>query len=107
MVPTSGLRSCIEVSYRVDNLAGGSAAQMPWTDSIYISADNVFDVGDRLLSERTIEGSLLPLPAGMYRLQNERLTVPTGYAAGSSYLLLRTNSDRRLGEGTSKNRNRV
>ena len=103
-VPTEvGLGSTFEVSYRVDNLAGGSAAQMPWTDSIYISADDVFDGGDRLLSERIIEGSLLPLPAGMYRLQNERLTVPTGYAAGSSYLLLRTNSDRRLGENNLSN----
>ena len=79
-----GLGSSFDVSYRVDNL-GAIAAQPSWTESIYISADDVFDNGDHFLSERSVAvAGLPPLPAGGFRLHNERLTIPTGYSTGTN-----------------------
>lgn len=98
-----GLGSSFDVSYRVDNL-GVIAAQPSWTESIYISADDVFDNGDHFLSERSVAvGELPPLAAGDFRLHNERLTIPTGYSTGTNYLLLRVNPDRGLGENDLSN----
>ncbi|MFM7264892.1 MAG: CARDB domain-containing protein, partial [Cyanobium sp.] len=96
-----GLGSSFDLSYRVDNV-GASAAQLPWTESIYISTDDLFDLDDRLLIERNVEAGL-PLPPGLFRLQNERLTIPTGYGSGANYLILRVNDDRRLGENDLSN----
>ena len=98
-----GLGSSFDVSYRVDNL-GAIAAQPSWTESIYISTDDVFDNGDHFLSERSVAvAGLPPLPAGGFRLHNERLTIPTGYSTGTNYLLLRVNPDRGLGENDLSN----
>ena len=98
-----GLGSSFDVSYRVDN-HGATPAQSFWTESIYISADDVFDNGDRFLNERMVAvAGFLPLPAGGFRLQTERLTIPTGYSTGTNYLLLRVNPDRALGENDLSN----
>ncbi len=61
-VSTSGVFGQeIEVSWTVRN-AGSSSADGAWSDRLYLSADGVFDAGDRLLT--TVAAAASPLGAG-------------------------------------------
>ena len=97
----AGLGASFDLSYRVSNV-GLASATVAWVDRLYFSADDRYDEGDFLLGENNFADSL-PLPIGFWYLRNGRVTVPATVSAGSNYLLLVVNPDRRLGESAVAN----
>ena len=103
MPETAGLGASFDLTYRVSN-TGQASATVAWVDRLYFSADDRYDEGDFLLGENTFADSApLPLPIGFAYMSNQRVTVPATVSAGSHYLLLFVNPDRRLGESSLAN----
>lgn len=98
-VPATGIPGQqATVSYTVANL-GENSAQGRWTDSVYLSADETWDVNDPLVGRVNVSG---PVPsAGSY---SETLTaLLPGVVPGDYHIIIRSDILNQIPEGNEQN----
>ncbi len=88
----------LAVGWTVTN-NGGATGNVPITDSVYLSYDQVFDPTDHYLGSVTSPGGLA---SGASYTQNAALTLPVGLA-GTFYVFVVTNSNNAVAEQTTTN----
>ncbi|MCA3160380.1 MAG: S8 family serine peptidase [Burkholderiales bacterium] len=96
-MPTSMLSNVpTAISWKVTNSGTGPVGNVSWTDSIFISADAVFDAQDERVADFTYRG---PLAAGENAAvtRHENITLKDGLA-GSFYFFVVTDSWNRIYE---------
>ncbi|MCA3585183.1 MAG: S8 family serine peptidase [Methylocystis sp.] len=96
-MPTSMLSNVpTAISWKVTNSGTGPVGNVSWTDSIFISADAVFDAQDERVADFTYRG---PLAAGENAAvtRHENITLKEGLA-GSFYFFVVTDSWNRIYE---------
>jgi RHS repeat-associated protein len=91
-IPSSGVPGQnVTISYRVENRSTGTAYG-PWTDSIYLSSDNRYQMTDKLIGRVTHVGDLEGL--GSY---TETLTAPLpAVIEGSYYIIVVNDSQQKI-----------
>ncbi len=96
--PTSTVAGApVQVDYTIRN--GGGPASGSWTDAVYLSADDTWDIGDPRIAEIDHTG---PLAAGA--TYGESVTVPAIPAvAGDNTVIVRTDVRRALAETDEAN----
>ncbi|WP_156804809.1 CARDB domain-containing protein [Synechococcus sp. PCC 6312] len=85
----------IPISWTVTN-QGVETATQAWSDYVYVSADEVFDITDTLVT-LVARGSQTPLGIGASYTINQNVTIPLA-ATGKPYLLVFTDRDRQQAE---------
>ncbi|TAK31783.1 MAG: hypothetical protein EPO21_16720 [Chloroflexota bacterium] len=101
--PSSGaVGKTVPVSWTVLNQGTGDAPPY-WYDKLYLSADATWDAADTLITSATRSA---PLPAGSSYPATRWVAVPR-VAAGSYYLILRTDDTNRVSESNETNNVRV
>jgi subtilase family serine protease len=92
---TGALGGTVSVSWTVQN-QGTVEAPGDWTDSVYISSDEIFDSLDILLTNESITSQTPLAVDGSYSI-NRNITLPGQIAPGNRYLLFITdrNNDQR------------
>ena len=86
--PTAILGQPLTVSWTVENIDAGPADEQ-WSDGVYYSATNTFNSSAELLTSVPV-GSNSPLAAGGSYTQSTQVTLPSGLAAGTYYILVYT-----------------
>lgn len=79
--------SQVAVSWTVKNQGDGTGSRA-WSDSVYLSNDNVFDVGDTSMGA-FLSTSVLPLGPGESYTRNVNVTIPAT-SPGAKYLIVVT-----------------
>jgi subtilase family serine protease len=92
----------LEVSWTVKN-QGGFQAQAPWTDSIYLSTDNVLDSADTLLADVS---KLEAVAAGGSYSKTQTATLPR-VSGGNYYLIIQTDRGGQVYETSETNNTRT
>ena len=92
------VRQPVSLSWTVNN-PGSGAALPSWYDYVYLSADTTYDSGDTLV---TYQARSTELAAGASYTVTKSVAMPNA-AAGSYYLLLRTDSHGSLYESNETN----
>ncbi|MCR9293420.1 MAG: PKD domain-containing protein [bacterium] len=102
-VPTLGMPGqTATISYTVEN-QGDSTALGAWTDSLYLSADAVWDVADPLIARATHAGDVLPGASYTASISAE---LP-GVVAGDYHVIVRSDIYNRVPESNEENNQRV
>ena len=103
--PPAIFGSALEVSWRVRN-AGDEPATDGWSDALYLSRDNVLDLGDDVaLGAFEADAALLPLAAdGFYDVtQTVDLPLDPDWLDGVFFILVRTDDAATQPEGSEGN----
>ncbi len=88
----------LSVGWTVTN-TGGDTGNVPITDSVYLSYDQVFDPTDRYIGSVTEQGGLA---AGADYTQDSSFSLPPGMA-GTFYVIVETNSNDQVDETNTSN----
>ena len=91
----------LRVSFTVENQGESDLIGRSWTDGIYLSANEQFDLGDRLLSSKNYFDSLL---VGQRYSDTIEVTLPTD-ASGNFAILVKTDSRNRIRTESDENNN--
>lgn len=78
---------------------GSNAAMGLWTDSVYLSADQIWDIDDVLIGQQTQNGTLNP--AATYNVALS--TVVPAMNPGAYYVIVRTDTRNRIRESNETN----
>ncbi len=88
----------LSVGWTVTN-AGGDTGNVPITDSVYLSFDQVLDPNDRYIGSVAEQGGLA---AGASYTQDASISLPPG-VAGTYYVIVETNSNDQVAETNTAN----
>ncbi|MDH5639643.1 MAG: putative Ig domain-containing protein, partial [Nitrospira sp.] len=91
----------LSVSWTVIN-HGPNVATGTWTDSVYLSTDDTWDLSDRLLGQQSFSGPVAQL--GTYTLSLDAVTPPV--AAGQYRVIVRTDIRNQVYEDANEGNNR-
>ncbi len=86
--PAANLGDPINVTWTVQNTGAGPADEQ-WTDGVYYSKKDFYDSSATLLAQ-VPEGANSPLAVGDSYTQSTQVTLPSGLAAGTYYILVYT-----------------
>jgi subtilase family serine protease len=91
----------IQVGWTVKN-NGPNVATGTWSDSVYLSTDDTWDINDRLLGQKSFSGTLNQ--NGTYSLTLDAIVPPV--AAGQYRIIVRTDIRNQVFEGVNEINNR-